>query len=69
MTDDHTNTCPLCGGHEIVPITKKKAWLWACRPCKKCWNVELWDALMNPNPLQSNPLQRSLEDFIIEGQK
>jgi len=51
------DTCPLCGGHEIVPLTEKNPWLWACRPCKKCWDRDLWEAVMHP-------VQRSLEDFI-----
>lgn len=50
------DTCPLCGGKNIVPLTVKKCWMWACRDCKKCWDRDLWDALMRP-------AQKMLEDF------
>jgi ribosomal protein L37AE/L43A len=56
LDQDHTNTCPICKGHEIVPLTKKNCWLWACRSCHKCWEKELWEAA-------THPVQRSIEEF------
>lgn len=55
------DTCPLCGGHEVVGAYMhpgpKGNWLWACRACKKAWTVELWSALIN------GTAQTSIEDY------
>lgn len=49
MTDGPENTCPVCGGHDVVGAhsrpSKSGEWLWACRHCHKCWTREQWAAI------------------------
>lgn len=48
---DPSDTCPICGGHDVVGAHSKPSkageWLWACRQCAKCWERGEWYAVMD----------------------